>query len=91
MLAGMPRCGARYFLKVRTATGAVRTVSAQYNEVRDRGPDGQPGRIRSREIVRCIVDGYPVLKSFSTLEEALGGPYVLIHHEREMEIRWFES
>lgn len=87
----MPGCGARYTLKVRTASGAVRIVSVQYNEVRDPDSEGNPGRIRSRKIVRCNVDGYPVLRSYNSLEEALGGPFVLIHHEREMPIRWFES
>lgn len=86
----MPGCGARYSLKVRTAAGAVRLVSVQYNEIRDPDAQGRPGRIRSRRIVRCIVDGHPVLKSYDNLEEALGGPFVVLHHEREGEIRWFE-
>ena len=87
----MPGCGARYSLTVRTAAGVVRRVSAQYVEVRDPGPDGRPGRIRSRKIVRCIVDGYPVLKSFDSLEEALGGPFTVLAHERAVELRWFEA
>lgn len=86
----MPECGARYSLRIRTAAGAVRLVSVQYNEIRDPAPDGRPGRVRSREIVRCIVDGFPVLKSYDSLEEALGGPFKVLHYQREMEIRWFE-
>ena len=86
----MPGCGARYSLTVQTSAGLVRRVSAQYVEDRDPAPDGRPGRVRSRKIVRCLVDGYPVLKSFSTLEEALGGPFVVLAHERDMEIQWFE-
>lgn len=85
----MPGCGASYTLKVRTAAGVVRQVHAQYNEDRDPGPDGQPGRIRSRKIVRCIVDGYPVLKSYDSLEEALGGPFTVLAHHRDSVLRWF--
>ena len=91
MLVGMPGCGARYILKVRTSAGALRTVSVQYNEIRDPDAFGNPGRIRSRKIVRCIVDGYPVLRPYDSLEEALGGPFVVVHHERSGVIRWFET
>lgn len=88
-LPAMPGCGARYLLVVRTASGVVCRVSAQYNEVRDPDAFGRPGRIRSREIVRCIVDGRPVLRPFATLEEALGGPFDVLSHGREEVIRWF--
>lgn len=85
----MPACGARYVLIVRTETGQVRQVSAQYNEVRDPGPEGRPGRIRSRAMVRCIVDGHPVLHLHRTLEEALGGPFKVLSHQRDIEPQWY--
>lgn len=86
----MPECGTRYRLEVTTAAqpDARRVVVALYSEDRERGQGGMPGRILGRRLLHVLVDGCPVWHLHRTLGEALGGPFLVVRHERVDGPRW---
>ncbi|GAB2668318.1 hypothetical protein GCM10027193_22950 [Arenimonas aestuarii] len=86
----MHNCGTRYCLAVTLSTDpqAVRRVVATYNESREPDAQGQPGRVTARQLVSVFVDGYPVLRPYKDLREALGGAYTVVSFSRAAGPAW---
>lgn len=89
----MPNCGTRYRLLVRPIgqPDRKRLVVALYTE--DREPDswGRPGKVLSRRLVHALVDGCPAWGTYRTLEDVIGGPFVVIEHSRADGPRWSDG
>lgn len=88
----MHNCGTRYCLAVTLAADpqVVRRVLATYNETREPDAKGQPGRVTARQLVSVFVDGYPVLRPYTDLREALGDAYTVVSFSRASGPSWHQ-
>lgn len=88
----MHNCGTRYCLAVTLSADpeAVRRVVATYNETREPDAQGRPGRVIARQLVSVFVDGYPVLRPYTDLREALGGAYTVVSFSRAAGPTWHQ-
>ena len=74
----------------RLTPQAVRTVVATYNETREPDAQGRPGRVTARQLVSVFVDGYPVLRPYTDLREALGDAYRVVSFSRAAGPTWHQ-